>query len=125
MSFYIPILDKESKGLNIIAGVIRRNISSWYILSDFGHESVGLRSIHSFIDNKPRLRLMFEKKFDKVISFSVTPDEAYAPLFRIGASVSYDCADLYIYNNTGSLVNPLDPSLLVPYSNFWVQGFFY
>jgi hypothetical protein len=126
MSSYIPIfVEVDSRRLNIVAGVIRRDVSSWRILSDSGHEPIGLKSVQSITDTKPRIRVNFEKRFNKVISFSVTPDEAYAPLFRIGASVSFDYTDLYVYDNSGMLVNPLDPRLLIPYSNFWVQGFFY
>lgn len=113
----------SSGSLRYAGGCLRRvSSTSWEILSDSGHTSVGLASV-SIVSNS-FLRLTYDFTASKVITASVTMDEAFAGagnVLKVGPSVGLSYMDIYLYYGP-TTTTPTDPGTLsTPNANLWVS----
>lgn len=110
----------------MIGGSYRRiDATTWAAIADSGHEP--LNTSTPTIVSSNRLRIPYTFTASKVISVSVTVDEAFAGAgsggVRVGASVGLTYLDVYFYIGTSS--TPVDPGALsTAGANIWVQGLF-
>ncbi|WP_439593870.1 hypothetical protein [Microbacterium sp.] len=105
-----------------IAGTFRRvSATSWAMLDDAGHTSIGVDRIEVRAD---RLRVWHTFRASKVVTVQVTPDESFASAgVRVGASVGFAYTDVFFY--MGASQTPVKPALLTKAgANVWITGLF-
>lgn len=100
----------------------RKSLTEWCVLDDAGHAPVGVGRVE--IVGKNRVRVHYDFTAEKVVTFTVTPDEQFAAAnVRCGASVGCAYADIFFY--MGASQTPVDPGLLSRAgANIWVHGLF-
>lgn len=78
----------------VVAGVIRNMGSGWETIEDVGHRSTGIDSV---LTNSDHIALNHTAiGVSRVLSLSVTTDEALAGTFDVGASVGLDVTRIYM-----------------------------
>lgn len=111
------------KDLIMLGGSIRYlNASSWATIDDAGHTPIGIGGVQ--IVASDRVRVSYTQEAEKVVTFSVTVDEAFAAAgVRCGASVGLTYADIFFYMGTSQ--TPVNPGLLSRAgANVWLHGLF-
>lgn len=92
----VPLLNDISQGnrkIKILAGAIRNTGSGWTFINDSGHQQLNMLDVTSSSD----LRLNYGFTAKKVISLIVAPDETFAEIYKCGASVGNEYADVRIF----------------------------
>lgn len=109
--------DSTAKKIHILAGVIRKTSAGWELLNNAGHEPVGLNpTITEPTDNT--IQVKFDKKYSKVLTCSITSDEAYAENgFVFGGSVALDKV---IIKHSKAGKPSKNSELKIPNSNIWI-----
>lgn len=113
-------------GVRFVGGTLRRvSSTSWEVLNDAGHAPVGIASVS--IVGGDRLRVTYNFTASKVVTFSVTPDDAFAGIanvLKMGPSVGLSYTDIYLYLGA-TTTTPVDPGALsTPGANLWISGIF-
>lgn len=110
--------DSAGRTVSILAGVIRRVSNNWVLVTDAGHQSVGLKA-NITEPTASSIRVNFDKKYAKVITCSVTADETYAKHgFVFGGSCGFDKVIIY-HSRAG--VPTKNSDLNLPGSNIWIH----
>lgn len=103
----------------IVSGVIRNKGAGWELIQDAGHETIGITNVSQ---DKEKITISYNKT-SKVNSIAVTLDETMTSEgFSTGASVGLEETMIYIYNEDGNLVNPIEYTS--DSGNIWIQGIF-
>ncbi len=100
----------------------RVSTAKWEALDDNGHAPEGVSAVELIGGTHVRVHYGFTA--DKVVTFTVTPDEQFAAAgVRCGASVGLCYADIYFYMGTSQ--TPVNPGLLSRSgANVWIDGRF-
>ena len=119
MGFVLPNKLNLDKNYSITGGVIRNTSDSWFLINNSGHEPINISSVETTDISV----ILHYKKFNKVVSFNVTPDETMASEgYTMGASVGLDKTIISIYDSGKKLVNP--KTYRNKDGNIWVNGIF-
>ncbi len=110
--------DSHARKISILAGVIRRINGKWSFINDANHESIGFKP--NIIENtNSSIQIMFDKKYSKVLTCSVTADEAYVKNgIQFGASCGLDKVVIF-HSRSGS--NTTNAQLEINSSNIWIH----
>lgn len=110
--------DSAPRTVSILAGVIRRVNNKWVLISDVGHQSVGLKPNISE-PSSSSIQVNFDKKYAQVLTCSVTADETYSRSgFVFGGSCGFDKVIIY-HSRAG--VPTKNTDLNLPGSNIWIH----
>jgi hypothetical protein len=104
--------------VSILAGVMRRLNNKWVLLDDAGHAPIGLKT--DITEPTPHtIEVKFDKKYHKVLTCSITPDETYARNgFIFGGSCLYDRVVIHHSKNG---VQSTNSQLSISGSNIWIS----
>lgn len=87
----------NTNSIKRIGAIIRPTSSGWVILNDSDHEKLNVDSISI---NNNRLVLTYNNNYNKVVSFSITPDETFAKYnITAGASVGLNSSNIDLFIN--------------------------
>jgi len=110
----------SSTTLRAVACAIRYTGSAWEFISDANHQPVGVTSISRVaVSGGFALRITYDFTASKVAALLCGPDETFAGVYHVGASVGLTFSDVYIRDGSGTLV---DPNTVTVGGNFWVMG---
>lgn len=91
--FKLNLSNDIIEAFDILSGSIRRINDNWAFIIDGNHKPVNLQSVSSSGNNIVRVNYL--KTYTKVVSFLITPDEAYTLNgINVGASVGLSFADI-------------------------------
>lgn len=114
---FVPYTQADTSIKNV-AGTIRNLGSGWYVLQDRGHTSINITGVD--VDDE-KIILRHEIGANRVISFSVTPDETMVKEgYAVGISGGINYSWIYIYDKSGQLVKPVD--YVNRSGNIWIYG---
>ncbi len=114
--------DSTSKKISVLAGVIRRVNNKWQLINDQGHAPIGLSGVISE-PNSTSIQVNFDKTYSKVLTCSVTADEAYAQRgFVFGASCGFDKILIW-HSKAGTPTTNTDLNVIG--SNIWIHILMY
>jgi hypothetical protein len=110
---------KNQSKIVTIGGTIRNAGDGWHLLDNNGHNPLNITGVNT----TDEAVVIFYDTYEKVISFSVTPDETMTSEgFTVGASVGFDRAVISIYDKDHQLINPMD--YINGSGNIWISGMF-
>jgi len=110
---------KQESEYCFIGGTIRNVGDGWFLLDNDGHETLNIIKVETTDKNI----IIYYTEYNKVISFSVTPDETMAGEgYTFGASVGLDNAVINVYDKDHNLINPND--YINGGGNIWINGMF-
>lgn len=112
-------LKKPDEEYVFIGGVIRNTGNGWVLLDNEGHEPLNIINV----ETTNGAIIIYYSDYDKVITFSVTPDETMAAEgYSMGASVGLNKAIISVFDKDHNLINPNNYSNSS--GNIWISGTF-
>jgi hypothetical protein len=110
--------ESAPRKVSILAGVIRKVNNKWILIEDAGHAPIGLK--HEIREpNTKSIEVLFDKKYSKVLTCSITGDETYTTHgFSFGASCGLD---KLIINHACRGVESTNSQLGIAGSNIWIS----
>ena len=104
-----------------VACAIRNAGSGWGTISDANHNPQNISSVS--VNASGDIVVSYSFTASKVVSLVVTPDETFASLYSVGASVGLSTAVISVYSLTTG--NKVDASTISNANgNFWIYGLF-
>lgn len=85
----------DGKSVKVVAGAIRNIGSGWTFIENATHGPIGVDSVSV---SGGRIIIKFNFEASKVVSFIIVPDETFASLYTVGASVDTDKANVEVYS---------------------------
>lgn len=114
----------DSKNVKVLAGVIRNSGSGWQFIQDSGHEPLNLSSVS--VNSNGQIVLDYGFTAKKVLSLVVCPDETFAKIYSVGASVGDSQSIINVYTlpkNIGGMVRYTNNQWDISNSNFTAATF--
>lgn len=104
-----------------VAGAIRNVGNGWAFINDANHSPQNLSAIS--VNSSGDIVVNYSFTASKVVSLVVTPDETFASLYSVGASVGLSTATISVYSlSTGQKVDA--STISSANGNFWIYGLF-